>query len=72
MGLNVPVVGSDGMGSPKLAQIAGKKNATNVYYTTHFSTKSKEPEVVKFLKPIRLSTVKNRQPSAPWLTTQFT
>jgi branched-chain amino acid transport system substrate-binding protein len=50
MGLNVPVVGSDGMGSPKLAQIAGKKNATNVYYTTHFSIKSKEPEVVKFLK----------------------
>lgn len=50
MGLNVPVVGADGMGSPKLAQIAGNKNATNVYYTAHFSTKSKEPEVVKFLK----------------------
>ena len=38
------------MGSPKLAQIAGNKNATNVYYTTHFSTKSTDPAVTKFLK----------------------
>lgn len=49
-GLNVPIVGGDGMGSPKLAQIAGKKNATNVYYTTHFSTKSTDKRVVNFLK----------------------
>lgn len=50
MGISVPMVGGDGMGSPKLAQIAGKKNASNIYYTTHFSTKSKEPQVVKFMK----------------------
>lgn len=50
MGIKVPFVGGDGMGSPKLAQIAGNKNATNVYYTTHFSTKSTDPAVTKFLK----------------------
>lgn len=38
MGINVPIVGSDGMADPKLAQIAGDKNASKVYYTTPFST----------------------------------
>lgn len=38
MGINVPIVGTDGMADPKLVQIAGKSNATNVYYTTPFST----------------------------------
>jgi len=39
-GINVPIVGSDGMADAKLAKIAGGHNATNVYYTTPFSTKS--------------------------------
>ncbi|KRL37511.1 ABC transporter substrate-binding protein [Liquorilactobacillus uvarum] len=38
-GINVPIIGSDGMADPKLAQIAGSKSATNVYYTTPFSTR---------------------------------
>lgn len=38
MGINQPIVGTDGMADPKLVQIAGKSNATNVYYTTPFST----------------------------------
>ncbi|GAJ26664.1 branched-chain amino acid ABC transporter [Liquorilactobacillus sucicola DSM 21376 = JCM 15457] len=38
-GINVPIIGSDGMADPKLAQIAGDKNASNVYYTTPFSTR---------------------------------
>lgn len=40
MGIKTPVVGSDGMADPKLAKIAGASNATDVYYTTPFSTKS--------------------------------
>ncbi|MDN6355930.1 MAG: ABC transporter substrate-binding protein [Lactiplantibacillus plantarum] len=39
-GIKAPIVGSDGMADAKLAQIAGKSNATNVYYTTPFSTKA--------------------------------
>ncbi|KZU07453.1 High-affinity leucine-specific transportsystem periplasmic binding protein LivK [Lactiplantibacillus plantarum] len=39
-GIKAPIVGSDGMVDAKLAQIAGKSNATNVYYTTPFSTKA--------------------------------
>lgn len=37
-GINVPIVGSDGMADAKLVQIAGKSNANKVYYTTPFST----------------------------------
>lgn len=39
-GIKVPIVGSDGMADAKLAQIAGKSNASKVYYTTPFSTKA--------------------------------
>lgn len=38
MGIKTPIIGSDGMADPKLAKIAGASNATNVYYTTPFST----------------------------------
>ena len=37
-GIKVPIIGADGMADPKLAQIAGNENATDVYYTTPFST----------------------------------
>ncbi|WEV37158.1 ABC transporter substrate-binding protein [Lactobacillus sp. ESL0677] len=51
MGIKVPIIGSDGMADPKLAQIAGAKNATNVYYTTPFSVHvaAKNPTAVKFM-----------------------
>lgn len=40
MGINQPIVGADGFSDPKLVQIAGKKAATNIYYTTHFDAKA--------------------------------
>ncbi|MFD1392807.1 ABC transporter substrate-binding protein [Lacticaseibacillus jixianensis] len=40
MGITVPIIGSDGMADPKLAEIAGSSNASDIYYTTPFSTKS--------------------------------
>lgn len=55
MGIKVPIVGSDGMADPKLAQIAGAKNATKVYYTTPFSTRvaAKNPTAVKFMNAFK-------------------
>lgn len=52
MGLNVPIVGSDGMADAKLVQIAGAKNASKIYYTTPFSqtVAEKNPTAVKFMK----------------------
>lgn len=51
-GIDVPVVGSDGMADAKLTKIAGKANTSNVYYTTPFSTKAGEtnPKTASFLK----------------------
>ncbi|KRL21224.1 ABC transporter substrate-binding protein [Lentilactobacillus kisonensis] len=51
-GINVPIVGSDGMADPKLAQIAGDNNANKIYYTTPFSTDvaKSNPTAVKFMK----------------------
>lgn len=40
MGITQPIVGADGFADPKLVSIAGKKNATNIYYTTHFDAKA--------------------------------
>lgn len=37
MGIDVPVIGPDGIGNPKTAEIAGNKNTSNVYYAAHFS-----------------------------------
>lgn len=50
-GINVPIIGTDGMADPKLAQIAGNKNAHNVYYTTPFSIKASanNPVAKKFM-----------------------
>lgn len=51
IGLNVPIVGSDGMADAKLVQIAGAKNVSNIYYTTPFSktVAEKNPTAVKFM-----------------------
>lgn len=44
MGIDAPIIGSDGMADPKLAKIAGSSNANDIYYTTPFSTKSAESD----------------------------
>ncbi|MFC6171656.1 ABC transporter substrate-binding protein [Loigolactobacillus jiayinensis] len=40
MGITQPILGADGFADPKLVKIAGKENATNIYYTTHFDAKA--------------------------------
>ncbi|EST90609.1 ABC transporter substrate-binding protein [Vagococcus lutrae] len=37
MGIEQPILGADGFSDPKLVDIAGKDNVTNVFYTSHFS-----------------------------------
>ncbi|MGX7092183.1 ABC transporter substrate-binding protein [Hutsoniella sourekii] len=50
MGIEQPIVGPDGFSSEVLVELAGAENASNVYYTDHFSTESEEPVVQEFLK----------------------
>ena len=51
MGITQPIVGGDGLASDKLAALAGNSsNLSNVYYTSHFSTLSKDSDVQEFVK----------------------
>ena len=37
MGITQPILGADGFSDPKLVEIAGADNVSDVYYTSHFS-----------------------------------
>lgn len=50
IGITVPMMGSDGWESPKLAEIAGKEALNNCYYVSAFSAKDTDPSVQKFIK----------------------
>lgn len=50
IGLNVPMMGSDGWESPKLAEIAGKDALKDCYYVSAFSTQDQDPAVQAFIK----------------------
>jgi branched-chain amino acid transport system substrate-binding protein len=50
LGLNVPMLGSDGWDSPKLAEIAGGAALNNCYFSSAFSADDKSESVQKFIK----------------------
>ncbi|OPJ64904.1 ABC transporter substrate-binding protein [Clostridium oryzae] len=53
LGIKTPILGGDGYESPKLAELAGKNNLGDVYYTNHYSSTDNSPEVVKFKKAFK-------------------
>ena len=50
VGLDCPILGSDGWDSPKLAEIAGKEALNNTYFCSAYSAQDKEPGVQNFIK----------------------
>lgn len=50
IGINVPLLGSDGWESPKLAEIAGNDALHDCYYVSAFSAQDQDPSVQKFIK----------------------
>ncbi|MDY6029329.1 MAG: ABC transporter substrate-binding protein [Acidaminococcaceae bacterium] len=50
IGLNVPLLGSDGWESPKLAEIAGAAALKDCYYVSAFSAQDTDPSVQNFIK----------------------
>lgn len=42
MGINVPIVGPDGFADDKLVELAGAKNASNIYYVSGYSAKTSD------------------------------
>lgn len=49
IGLNVPLLGTDGWDSPKLVEIAGKTATNNCYFTNAYTAEDKDPGVQKFI-----------------------
>ena len=50
IGLNVPLLGSDGWDSPKLTEIAGKAATNNCFFTNAYTAEDKDPGVQKFIQ----------------------
>lgn len=49
LGINVPILGGDGFDSPQLAELAGKENLKDCYFSGHFFAGSNVPEVRTFV-----------------------
>lgn len=52
MGITAPIAGPDGFANDKLIELAGQKNATNVYYLSGYSSKSSS-KAEEFLKTFK-------------------
>ena len=50
LGIDKPIVGGDGFANDTLVELAGKDNLNNVFYTSHYSDKSEDPAVKKFVE----------------------
>ncbi|MEG6584408.1 ABC transporter substrate-binding protein [Dendrosporobacter sp. 1207_IL3150] len=50
MGINVPLLGTDGWTDSKLVEIAGVDALNNSYYSNHFSAQDTDPNVAKFVE----------------------
>ena len=48
LGLNVAILGGDGLDSPKLVEIAGAPALNNLFFSTHYSIEDKDPTAIKF------------------------
>ncbi|BBB93003.1 MAG TPA: ABC transporter substrate-binding protein [Methylomusa anaerophila] len=50
MGINVPILGSDGWDSPKLVEIGGKEAMNNTYFTNLYSVEDTNPASKAFVE----------------------
>lgn len=50
LGITAPIMGGDGYHSETLMELAGKENATDIYFTTHFSLEDEDPKVQTFIQ----------------------
>ena len=50
LGITVPLLGTDGWDDPKLAEIAGAPALNNGFFSNHYSSQDKDPNIVKFVE----------------------
>jgi len=50
IGITIPIIGGDGWDSAKLVDIAGPDALNNTYFSNHYASDAKAPEIVKFIE----------------------
>lgn len=50
MGVTIPLIGTDGWDSPKLAEIAGAAALNNTFFSNHYSSEDKDPRIQAFVE----------------------
>ncbi|AEM73815.1 ABC transporter substrate-binding protein [Caldicellulosiruptor acetigenus] len=50
LGMWIPILGADGFDDPKVVEKAGSKYATNVFFSTHYSSQDTDKRVQEFKK----------------------
>jgi branched-chain amino acid transport system substrate-binding protein len=50
LGINAPLLGSDGWDSPKTLELAGAAALNNTYFCNHYSVDDSDPNIQKFIK----------------------
>ena len=62
MGINVPLLGTDGWDDPSVVEIAGAGALNNTFFSNHYSSQDKDPNAVKFVEAYKKAF--NQEPSA--------
>ncbi|HWR30790.1 MAG TPA: ABC transporter substrate-binding protein [Negativicutes bacterium] len=50
MGITMPLLGTDGWDDPKVVEIAGAAALNNTFFSNHYSSQDKDPNVLKFVE----------------------
>lgn len=62
LGLTKPLLGTDGWDDPKVVEIAGAAALNNTFFSNHYSSEDKDPNVVKFVEAYKKEY--NQDPNA--------
>ncbi len=62
LGITAPIGGCDGWDSPDMVSVAGNAALNNTYFTNHYSSQDKDPQVVKFVEAFKAKY--NKEPDA--------
>lgn len=53
LGITVPIMGGDGLDSPKMVELAGADALNQVFLTNHYSSKDPDPAIQKFVEAFK-------------------
>lgn len=62
LGITAPILGADGLDSPKLVELAGEEALNDVHFSNHYSSLDEDPIVVDFIKEFKEKY--NKEPDA--------